>query len=84
MTAARIAARFQIASITKRPNSSEPYGVVELTAAINGETNKEWAHYTPNGRIEMTVRGPALPWFEERLGQEIALTFEDVPALAEV
>lgn len=84
MPAARIAARFQIDAVTKRPNGSEPYGVVELSAAIHGETNKQWAHYTPAGRIQMTVRGAALPWFEQRLGQELALTFEDAPALAEV
>jgi hypothetical protein len=70
-----VAARFKIDRVT-RPNAEGVY--VQLSAAIDGG-NEDWAKYTPAGQITMSVNGPASAWFEERLGQVLALTFDDAP-----
>lgn len=81
-----VAARFKVTQITKRPGSvargqefDGPAGEVKLQAAIDGG-NEQWSRYTPSGEITMNVNGPAFPWFEERLGHVLAITFDDEPA----
>lgn len=39
--------------------------------------NKDWSKYTPAGQITLSVYSdlPAAKWFEERLGQDVPLTF---------
>jgi hypothetical protein len=38
----------------------------------------QWAKYTPSGRIEMSISAEgAQDWFEERLGKDVAITFDD-------
>lgn len=73
-----VIARFFIAEINKKAYSlgTEPQRDVVLQAATRGEENKSWAQYTPSGRITLTVNGPAGSWFEEHLGEDIAITFE--------
>lgn len=81
-----VRARFYVAEHTRfangatRPGFSDPapMGSVVLRPVVRGETNKQWASATPNGRIEMTVNGPAMTWFEQHLGTEVAITFDDV------
>ena len=52
-------------------------GVAHLRAACKGPY-KNWARYTPAGSIEMATLNPAgLAWFEERVGTDVAITFED-------
>lgn len=81
-----VSARFYIAEVHKYPNRNEgwadpaPLGKVVMRPALRGEANKTWASATPSGQIEMTIRGDALPWFEERLGADLHITFGDVPA----
>lgn len=74
-----VQARFYVESILKR--AYDPVQVdVTLKAAGRGEQNKAWAKYTPSGDITMHVNNPAAAaWFEERLGRDIALTFDDIP-----
>lgn len=81
-------ARFYVAAIERYASSGNrragwadpaPIGNVTLRPVTRGEANSEWASATPGGEIKMTVRGSALPWFEERLGVELAITFDDVP-----
>lgn len=75
-----ITARFHVAEVTRfayNPNNR----VIKLRVSTKGEQNKAWAASTPTGEINMTVGNPiASQWFEDRLGQDIALTFDDVPA----
>lgn len=86
-----ITARFWVAQVTKHgfPNGTRgwadpaPAGQVVLSPVV-GKENEPWASATPSGKIELTVRGSALPFFEERLGKALAITFDDVPALEEV
>lgn len=79
-----VQARFYVAEITKQAYGGwappAPAGKVILQPVTRGEANKDWASATPSGRIEMTIITGALAWFEERLGQEVAITFEDRPA----
>lgn len=71
-----VAARFKIDQATK--NESTEGVLVRMSAALT-EGNEEWAKYTPAGQISMNVNGPAAAWFEERQGQVLAITFDDVP-----
>ena len=76
-----VTARFFIAKITRHAYSPDNV-VAELSASTKGEQNKAWATATPSGTITMNINNPsAAAWFSERLGQDVALTFEDVPAL---
>lgn len=80
-----VTARFYVAEVHKYPTRSDgwadpvPMGKVILRAAIRGEENKAWASATPVGLIDLTVKGDALPWFEDRLGADLHITFDDVP-----
>ncbi len=79
-------ARFYVAEVTRyahgsnRPGYADPapMGQVVLRPATRGEHNREWASSTPSGEFKMVVNGPALPWFEERLGSEVAINLADV------
>lgn len=73
-----ILARFYIREITRYGNTDNV--LIKMSATIKGsEDNKEWSKYTPSGNIDMSVTTPgAIAWFEERLGKDVALTFEDV------
>lgn len=78
-----VRARFYVASITRRASSAMrgyaepvPLGEVELRAVARGEANSVWASATPHGELKMTVRGEALPWFEQHLGEEVSILME--------
>lgn len=83
-----VKARFYVAEVTRFASgntgaarsgyaSPAPYGRIVMRPVSRGEENKEWASATPSGEIQMTVNGPAMPWFESRIGSEIGITFED-------
>lgn len=73
-----ITARFYVESITRRAYNLAHSQVV-LQAAGRGVENKPWAEATPSGKIEMTITNPgASDWFTERIGCDVALTFEDI------
>lgn len=76
-----VAARFRVSQITKHAHfqADAPSGEVKLQPDLS-KGNEDWARYTPSGEITMNVNGPAFPWFEEHLGQVLALTFDEVPA----
>lgn len=79
-----VQARFYVAEITQQAYGGyappAPAGKVVLQPSTKGEENKEWASATPSGRIEMTIRsGPAFEFFQERIGKDIAITFNDLP-----
>jgi hypothetical protein len=80
-----VAARFQITDVNKGIQSADgPSGVIFLRPDLskNGG-NEAWAKYTPAGEIRLSVNGPAFPWFEERLGKVVAITFDDVSPVGE-
>ena len=79
-----VVARFYVAQITKVAGGGyappAPRGTVTLRAVARGEENKAWASATPSGTVEMTIiNSPAFVWFEERVGKDVAITFEDAP-----
>lgn len=54
-----------------------PVGVVKLRPAAKGPY-QNWARYTPHGSIELGTLNPAaFAWFQERLGRDVAVTFDD-------
>lgn len=82
-----VQARFYVAEINQYASQAQaiyaspaPVGVVKMRPVARGEHNAEWASSTPSGEFTMTVRGEAFPWFQARLGQEVAITIEDRPA----
>lgn len=85
-----VVARFYVRQVTRH---SGPAMVGYATPAPNvevvlnpvsgskGDANKDWASATPSGEIKMFIGNPdAATWFNDRLGQDIAITFEDRPA----
>lgn len=78
-----VQARFFVQAITTYAGNNG--GQVVLAPVSRGSENKTWASATPSGRIEMNVNNPAaFKWFQERLSQDVAILFEDRPALCEV
>lgn len=84
--AGAVQARFYVAVVSKNAAQVQqgwaqpaPAGDVTLRPVTRGEANSEWASATPSGEIKMMVRGEALTWFEDRLGKECKITFEDRP-----
>lgn len=73
-----IKARFWVREVTKFGNTDNVQ--VKLAATIKGsDDNKDWSKYTPSGEIIMSITNPtASQWFEDRLGKDVSLTFEDV------
>ena len=70
-----VQAKFYVAETTKFSNE---WGKVVLRPVTRGEANKDWAAATPSGTIEMSITNPpALKWFEDRIGKECAITFEE-------
>jgi hypothetical protein len=52
-------------------------GVVKLNVTTKGDY-AAWSKYTPSGNVEITtLNEQATAWFEERLGKDVAVTFDD-------
>lgn len=74
-----VEARFYVAGYQRYAYDPEATQV-ELQAVSRGEHNKNWAKYTPNGSIKMTIKNPgAADWFVGQLGKEISVTFTEAP-----
>lgn len=69
-----VKARFFVHRVSKNATG---YTQVEMSPSTKGEENKEWAKYTPSGRIELTINPEtgAGKWFEDQLGEDIPITF---------
>jgi hypothetical protein len=79
-----VQARFYVAEINQYANQTQggyappaPMGVVKMRPVSRGGANAQWASATPSGEFTMTVRGEAFPWFQDRLGREVAITIEE-------
>lgn len=79
--ASRVLARFYVASTTR--TAYDPGALqVTLQAVSRGPENKEWSTATPSGSLTMTIKSsPAAEFFSDRLGKDIAITFEDAPSV---
>jgi hypothetical protein len=81
-----VEARFYVSTITEHApramtNYAAPVPVGEVTMrAATKAGNEKWASATPSGEFKMTVRGDALPWFKDRLGQDVRILIDDAPA----
>ena len=80
-----VQAQFFVSTITRHASRAMsgyaepvPVGEVVMRAATKAG-NEKWASATPAGEFKMTVRGEALPWFEERLGKDDRITLDDPP-----
>lgn len=85
--AVMVRARFWVQRFEKSVSgSAAPGQKVQTTAKVGlapvmrkTDDNIEWSRYTPSGSIEMYVtQEGAQDWFEQRLGQDIAITFDDI------
>lgn len=75
-----VSARFYVREITKHAGQ-DVGGSVKLSASLKGEVNKAWAKYTPSGEITMYVTNPeAFAWFDEHVGKDLSITFDEVPS----
>lgn len=75
-----VQARFFVQTITR--HAAHDGVQVSLAASGRGKENKSWSQYTPSGKLELTINNPsAAQWFLDRLGKDIALTFEDRPVV---
>lgn len=72
-----VKARFWITAVTKHGNSDSM--LVRLTPTVRPTNdNIAWSKYTPSGELTMTITTEgAQQWFEERLGKDVAITFDD-------
>lgn len=85
-----VVARFYVRMIEKNAAQrmdgwAQPAPIITVhlnpVSGSRGEQNKAWAAATPTGNVTMTIGNPdAAAWFEEMLGQDIAITFEARPA----
>ena len=76
-----VRAKFYVQKIEHVHQTTPGEAVANLTLAPvfgsfgNGEVNKDWSKYTPNGKLEMTVTNPAaIEQFE--IGKAYFLTFD--------
>lgn len=76
-----VSARFYVSTVTQRATGqTKPEGgEIILAPAYKDGANKDWAKYTPSGSITLNVNGPAFGWFRDHLGQDVHITFDDVP-----
>ena len=56
-----------------------PLGEVVMRPAYKSPANEAWASSTPSGEFKMTVRGEALPFFEDALGRDLHITIDLAP-----
>jgi hypothetical protein len=77
-----VKAKFYVAQVNQYASMSgwanpAPGGEIVLRPVTRGEDNAEWASATPSGEIKMTIRTEAFDWFQQRLGKDIAIRFDD-------
>lgn len=81
-----VRARFWVQKIGKQAVSQgninrtvELAPVVRASGLPGADENIDWSKYTPSGSILLVVSAEgAGQWFEDRLGQDVAITFDDV------
>jgi hypothetical protein len=77
-----VRAIFYVDELSMRPgrdadDEGRPIGDVKLRAAAKGPYRR-WAKWTPSGELTLgTVNADAFEWFRQRLGTDVAISFED-------
>lgn len=75
-----VRARFWVREITAYGNADNiKVSLSPKTRSGEGD-NVDWSKYTPSGEITLSITTEgAQEWFRDRLGKDVAITFEDVP-----
>ena len=78
-----VKARFWVSEIIHHGNSENRTVTMKPVIRSVGQPgdgqNKDWSKYTPSGEYKMVVTNEgAQQWFEDRLGKDISITFDDV------
>lgn len=78
----KVTARFYVSKITDYGNTDQC--LVELAPAYSDGQNKDWAAYTPSGKIELSIGAglPAAAFFRDLLrdkDRNVAVEFSVVP-----
>lgn len=73
-----VQARFFVAEVTRL--ASFPGCRLLMRVVSRGGANSDWASATPSGEITMNITNvAAADWFAERVGKEIAISFDEAP-----
>ena len=80
-----VLARFWVQSVKKTTISNGEINrevvlqaVVRASGLPGAQGNIQWAKYTPSGNITLQVNAEdAGQWFEDRIGKDVSITFED-------
>lgn len=73
-----VKALFYVQSVEKTAASGGSHATkVTLFPVVRPtDDNVQWSKYTPSGKIELTITAEgAQEWFEERLAQDVPITF---------
>lgn len=73
-----VKAKFYVSQIVKSVN---PFVAITLLPVTRKDgDNIDWSKFTPSGRVELNVSTEtgAAQWFEDRIGKDVAITFDDV------
>lgn len=82
-----VKARFWVQKVEKVVSgSAAPGQTAQLSVKVTlapvirkTEDNIQWSKYTASGSIELWLtQQSAVDWYEQRLGQDIAITFDDI------
>lgn len=82
-----VEARFWVQKVEKVVSgSAAPGQTAQLSVKVTlapvirkTEDNIQWSRYTASGTIELWLtQQAAIDWYEQRLGQDVAITFDDV------
>lgn len=74
-----VKARFWIREFTKFGNTDNVKVILSPVTRQLGVDNIDWSKYTPSGEIMLSITTVgAQQWFEERIGKDVAITFDDV------
>lgn len=74
-----VRARFWVREYTRFGNTDNVKVVLSPKTRAGEDDNVDWSRYTPSGEITMSITTEgAQEWFGERVGKDVAITFEDV------
>lgn len=78
-----VKARFWVREVTKFGNTDHMsvtlHPVIRSVGQPGDGENTDWSKFTPSGEIKLNLSAiGAQQWFEDRLGKDVAITFDDV------
>lgn len=75
-----VQARFWVKSVEKQAAAGGGLlrNVVLQPVTRSTDDNVDWSQYTPVGEIKLMItKDGAGEWFEDRIGKDVAITFDD-------